>query len=377
MISERMVVNPALIRWARERAGYSLEAAEEHHRDIRAWESDTLGAHAKAPTYVQLESLADRFKVPVSVLFFPEPPDVPEPSRLFRTLPEREFAELPPRMHLLVRKAQAFQISLAELAVDRSPAQQSLLRAFRGRASDPVEVRAMLGVSLDDQRGWEDPATAFRKWRDALHEGGVFVFKDAFRQEDYCGFSLYDTDFPIVYVNSSRSATRQIFTLFHELAHLLHETSGLDPVPADVLDRLPVTSRKLEARCNRFAADFLLPPEELERLVAGEQPNESLAVRIAEDLNLSREMVFRHFLDRGWIHPEMYRNARERWNVPRPKSDGGGNANRTLVSYLGNRYLEMAFTAYYNNRLDQAGLAEALGVKPSRLPALERFLYAG
>ncbi len=40
--------------------------------------------------------------------------------------------------------------------------------------------------------------------------------------------------------------------------------------------------------------------------MADKQPSESAAVRIAEDLNLSREMVYRHFLDRGWISVEAY-----------------------------------------------------------------------
>lgn len=333
MTSDRMAINPDLIRWARERAGYSLEAAELHFRDIRAWES-----RGKAPTYVQLESVADRFKVPVSVLFFPEPPDVPEPSHSFRTLPEREFAGLPPRMHLLVRKAQAFQISLAELTEGRSRAGQPLLRGFRDGAPHPGEVRAILGVSLDAQRGWPDAPTAFREWRDALYEAGVFVFKDAFRQDDYCGFSIYDPELPVICVNSSRSATRQVFTLFHELGHLLYETSGLDPVPADVLDRLPAASQSVETRCNRFAADLLLPPAELDRLMADDQPGESAAVRIAGDLKLSREMVYRHFLDRGWISLEAYRDARERWSLPPARSGAGGDSNRTLVSYLGAQY---------------------------------------
>ena len=79
-------------------------------------------------------------------------------------------------------------------------------------------------------------------------------------------------------------------------------------MPADVLDRLPTASRSVEIRCNRFAADLLLPPAELDRLMADKQPSESAAVRIAvaEDLNLSREMVYRHFLDRGWISVEAY-----------------------------------------------------------------------
>ena len=372
MTSERMAINPDLIRWARKRAGYSLKAAEAHFRDIGAWES-----RQKAPTYVQLENVADRFGVPVSVLFFPEPPDVPEPSRSFRTLPEVEFAALPPRMHLLVRKAQAFQISLAELTEGRNPAEQPILRSSYGTGPDPEQVRARLGVSLADQRGWSDPATAFKEWRNALYDTGVFVFKDAFREPDYCGFSIYDDELPVIYVNSSQAATRQIFTLFHELGHLLHETSGLDPVPAEVLHRLPDPSRDVEIRCNRFAADLLLPPSELDRLMTSERPSESAAARIADDFNLSREMVYRHFLDRDWITQEAYQDARERWNVAPAKSGAGGDSNRTLVSYLGTQYLEMAFAQYYRNRLDQHGLAEALGVKPARLPKLESLLYAG
>ena len=372
MTSDRMAINPELIRWARERAGYSLEAAEVHFSDIGAWES-----RRKAPTYVQLEAVAERFKVPVSVLFFPEPPDVPEPSQSFRTLPEREFAALPPRIHLLVRKAQAFQIGLAELTAGRNPAGRSVLRGLHGKGPQPERARTVLGVSLGEQRRWDAPTAAFKGWRDALYEAGVFVFKDAFRQDDYCGFSLYDDEYPVIYVNSSRTPTRQIFTLFHELGHLLHETSGLDPVPGDLLRRLPGSDRDVEVSCNGFAADFLLPPSELDRLMASAEPSESTAVRIAGDLNVSCEMVYRRFLDRGWVTHEEYEDARGRWNVPPAGLGGGGNSNRTLVSYLGSQYLELAFAEYYRNRLDQSGLADALGVKPARLPKLERFLYAG
>jgi len=94
-------------------------------------------------------------------------------------LPEREFAVLPTRMHLLVRKAQAFQISLTELTGGPSPVEQPIFRALRGSAPDPEEVRAFLGVSLEDQGGWTDAPAAFREWRDALYETGVFIFKDA------------------------------------------------------------------------------------------------------------------------------------------------------------------------------------------------------
>ena len=83
-------------------------------------------------------------------------------------------------------------------------------------------------MSLANQYAWPDDETALKTWRKVLTDAGVFVFKDAFRVEGYSGFSLYDDEFPIIYVNNSATKTRQIFTLFHELAHLLFHTSGID-----------------------------------------------------------------------------------------------------------------------------------------------------
>ena len=93
----------------------------------------------------------------------------------------------------------------------------------------PARVREYLGVTLAQQTAWRDADEALKEWRRALHRVGIFVFKDAFREESFSGFSLYDDVFPIIYVNNSVPETRQIFTLFHELGHLLFHTSGIDP----------------------------------------------------------------------------------------------------------------------------------------------------
>ena len=66
-------INPDIVKWARERSGYTLqEVAKSLNRDVATisnWESG-----AAAPTYVQLEKLADKYKRPVAMFFFPEPP---------------------------------------------------------------------------------------------------------------------------------------------------------------------------------------------------------------------------------------------------------------------------------------------------------------
>ena len=88
-------INPTIIKWARERSGYTLrEVAKSLNRAVATisnWESG-----AAAPTYVQLEKLADKYKRPVALFFFPEPPQ--EPNFADRSaLRSFEIEQLDPR----------------------------------------------------------------------------------------------------------------------------------------------------------------------------------------------------------------------------------------------------------------------------------------
>ena len=38
-----------------------------------------------------------------------------------------------------------------------------------------------------------------------------------FHNDDYSQFSIYDNNFPLIYINNSMSISRQISTIFHEL----------------------------------------------------------------------------------------------------------------------------------------------------------------
>jgi Zn-dependent peptidase ImmA (M78 family) len=104
-----------------------------------------------------------------------------------------------------------------------------------------VQVREYLGVSMEEQHGWTDDDDALKRWREALFSAGIYVFKDAFRVEEFSGFCLYDDVFPLIYVNNSSTKTRQMFTLFHELAHLLFHTSGIDTIHDEFI---PPTMRR-------------------------------------------------------------------------------------------------------------------------------------
>ena len=373
MPTEPMPITPAVVTWARERAGFSVDAATTYFRRIAEWE-----AGEAFPSYPQLEKMAEKFKVPVAVFFFPEPPALPRIEETFRTLGPAQFAEIPPRVRLLLRKARAFQMGLEELNGGRNPAPRLITRDLAFRPTDRIEriaaeVRTHLGVTMEQQFAWADAGTALEEWRKVLLRVGVYVFKDSFREPDYSGFCLYDEEFPIIYVNNTTAKTRQIFTLFHELAHLLFHTSGVDTQGDGFVNELAGDNQRIEVICNRMTACLLVPEETFDAAFAGQAPTEATATELAQLFSVSREFVFRKFLDRDLITAADYDQAARRWADQGQRGSGGDHYN-TKIAYLGTEYINLAFQRFYQNRIDYNQLADILDTKPKNLTWLEEYV---
>ena len=107
-----------------------------------------------------------------------------------------------------------------------NPAESRIFRDLQARLDDSVtdlarRTREYLDINVETQASWSDSTTALEIWRDCIEDKGIFVFKDAFQNEFVDGFSLVHDQFPVIYLNNSRLHVRQIFSLLHELAHLL------------------------------------------------------------------------------------------------------------------------------------------------------------
>lgn len=373
MATDSMPITPAVLAWARQRAGYSIDAAEREFKNIAAWEAGDA-----APSYPQLEKLADVFRVPVAVFFFPEPPALPPIEQTFRTLGSEQIERIPPRIRLLLRKARAFQIRLEEL-FDRNPAPKLIIKDLSFSPDANVDniarqVREYLGVTLEDQFSWGDPEVAIKEWRRAFFDVGVYTFKDSFRAEGFSGFCLYHEEFPIIYVNNTATKTRQIFTMFHELAHLLFHTSGVDAIDDSYVDSLARDERQIEIICNKLAARLLVPEFAFKEALAGRQPTEAAAAELARRFAVSREVIFRGFLDRQLITAAQYDGATQRWNEQKKSGSKGGDPYNTKIAYLGDEYVTRAFQSFYQGRINSDQLADYLDVKPKNLARLEEYV---
>src|SRR3989344_7316158 len=174
-------INPKVLTWARERFGYTIdEAAQAAGRppsELKAWEAGT-----SVPTYAQLEKLAYKvYKRPIALFYFPSPPPEQDPEHAFRTLPDFEIEALLPDTRFLLRRAQALQLSLEELSGGTNQAEQIVFRDLRVSPDRSIvktaqRLREDLGVSMDRQASWSSNENAFKAWRAAMQDVGIYVF---------------------------------------------------------------------------------------------------------------------------------------------------------------------------------------------------------
>ena len=382
-------VNPKIIQWARERARYSLESvALKFKKDvsvIEKWESGE-----DFPTYSQLEKLAEIYKRPLALFFFPEPPLEAEEKQEFRTLPDFEIENLAADTIYALRQAKAMQLSLQEINNGINPSTKKIFQDISVSSRDDLrilaeQIRNYLNVTLEEQLTWNDQETALKKWRSAVEEAGIFIFKRSFKQREISGFCLIDIEFPIIYLNNSTEKSRQIFTIFHELAHILLQTNGITKSDDRYINSLQGANKSIEIFCNKFAAEFLLPnhvfSEIIRETIVNVNDNDKIISKISSDYKVSREVVLRKLLDNNLISQKEYTlKVREWYSEQVGKSQdknkqSGGDYYANQATYLGENYLKLVFNKYYQGQYDIERVADYLNIKKvATVEKLEQYL---
>lgn len=378
-------VNPAILRWARERAGLTPEAvAESLSKDvevINAWESG-----AAAPTFRQLQVLASRtYRRPVAMFFFSDIPDEEDLQTEFRTLPASEFAAFDPDTRFALREARARQLALAELAMGFERDRPLITDVISASPGDPTaaltqRVRRALGVSLERQQGWRTLDQALKEWRSVIEDAGVYVFKRPFKQREVSGFCLDHERFPVIVINNSTSHSRQIFTLFHELGHLLYGLSGVTTEDQDYLGSLDPQLQQLEVACNRFAAEFLVPSVGFPWHFFEGRDLDPAVGEVADLFKVSRHVILRRLLDHGRISQALYQRKASDWEEDfyrdyQGTSGGSYYANQGV--YLSEGFVALAFHQYHSGRIGLSDLADYLGMKARNVGKFEDFVLRG
>jgi Zn-dependent peptidase ImmA (M78 family)/transcriptional regulator with XRE-family HTH domain len=374
-------LNPEILKWARQSCGRTLEeVASSLNKEVETiirWESGE-----ESPTYVQLEKLAYKlYKRPLAIFFFPNPPREADPSQSFRTLPQMEMETLAPDTLFAIREAKAMQLTLLELNEGVNPSQHKILHDIvvkKNEAAGEVAagLRTYLEVSLQEQMEWKSHDDALKRWREVVQQKGVFVFKRSFEQKDISGFCLDDALFPVIYLNNGTSFSRQIFSLFHELSHLMLKSNSISKLDFRSIEALPRQERETEYFCNKIASEFLVPSADFKERIKNQIINENSIAKLANQYKVSREVIYRKLLQLNKIGKDQYEKRRDEWNRDARRGGGkGGNYYATQAAYLGDSFIKLAFSGYYQGKYSIEQLADHLNIKAKNVPALEHFVF--
>lgn len=385
-------VKPALLAWARTSARLSPAALAKKLKvdvtTIEAWERGD-----SAPTISKLRELAQACARPLLVFYLPEPPKDFDPIKDYRRLDATLAPPDSSRLALEIRRAQQRREAAVELArlLDDSPPALGLDTG----ADEPAEavasrVRARLGITVEMQTSWRDSSKALRMWRVALERLGILVFQmSRVPVHDVRGFSLGASPFPVIVVNGADSDNGRIFSLMHELGHVILGEGGQCRVRAEDegLDR----SGRVEAYCNAFAGEILVPREALlgHRLVRDhgtKRWSDADLDELARTFSVSRVVIARRLLVLGRASQAFYEEVHDRYATfddgrPKPKrkegKEGGPDYYRVQVAALGRGYIRLVFSGLAEGRISELDAADYLGVKTKGFAQLKEEAFRG
>jgi Zn-dependent peptidase ImmA (M78 family) len=363
-------INIEVLIWARERAGFSQEDIAVSLPRIVEWE-----AGRDYPTYSQLDTLSQKYKRPLAMFFFSRIPEEEVIESSFRSDSANQVEFLNPKIHYLLKKAKFFQSSLSELQESKTnfDSNNSMAALKESISIDKMVefAREYLKVSLEDQKSWRSSEKAFEKWRKVFVDIGVYTFKDAFNDDSFSGFCIYDEKYPVIYINNSTTSTRQIFTLFHEIAHIFFKLNHIDAIN-DEYERVSSDASNIEILCNKFAAEFLVPSNDLLVQLRGvNRFDESLIDKLSKIYSVSREVIVRKIYGLKLIDKTMFDLIVGRLQASNRSSSGGMYYN-TQLAYLGKQYVGLVLKHYHQNRITASVASQYLDIKPKNFEKFEQ-----
>lgn len=128
-------------------------------------------------------------------------------------------------------------------------------------------------------------------------------------------------------INNSMSFARQIFTLFHELYHLISDTSGAEIIRDDFYVALDPAQEQAERACDVFANSFLIPHDDFVVELEKQPLTEDHIEHLAKLYSVSREAIMYTLLKMRRITSADYDALREisYGEATRNQKQPGGN----------------------------------------------------
>ena len=379
-------VNPSMLRWAREDAGFSLVEAAMQAKlaGCRATKerpgidpAERLGMLERGELGVTrnlLATLSKLYRRPEIFFFLSKPPHKKDLLLDYRTVGSVAPQDSP-EFAALKRRVVNIQRSLKQLAEEQNSPPLPFVGTINLFTSVKVAVeciRAVIGGDLRKSRRTWSADAYFKELRKKVHEAGVFVIligdlgshHSKIPVEIFRGMAISCSRAPIIVINPNDAVTGRIFTLIHELCHVLLGVSVISNSDVPVISK---EARQEEQFCHAVAAEFLVPAEDLAKENFGDKAPPVFDT-LGKQYGVSAAVIARRARDLKLISNEDFNKVTPIFMARRPKERSGQpNPNVTAKSYLGDKLVSTLVGAAYEGKIDISDAVYLLNLSTSRI----------
>ena len=377
-------IEPSTLRWAREEMGLDLQQAADKMKkpveQLRAWESGTHGIQLS-----DARALAEKYKVSIQLLYLKKIPDewMVEKPKDFRRKNRREAYSY--QLCMAIRDARIRQSWMREYLQDENEKPLDWVGSFSGQNNTTHIanwVLQWLGIDRQKISDFTDDKEALSYWIGKFEDKGIIVSANSthaahkIAHAEYSGLVLYDNYAPLILLNPIDSPARRIFTLVHELAHLLLDTnSGVSQIDFRQQD---AGYDPVETKCNRIASMVLINDAEILSRWDEKENIEVTIHALASNLKISHSAIAVKLKDLGFIEQArldalLGEYHRLYFEAQRNRSHRGISVpDKSVLDRCGALLTKRVLTAYEQGSINATEIYDVLGIKLQHLGKLSK-----
>ena len=353
-------INNHVLRLARERINLDLVSAS---KKIGISNPEILELAEKGErkiTFKQAERAAHVYDIPLAYFYFEDIPEDDFPLLDYRLHPDAVGKNLKPSLMKDIFKAIRRRDTILELSRELGSEQKkfSLSCDLENNPEEVgISVRSLLPINLftPKSKRVSNVIDFFE------NEFGIYVVQVGGARhtkvdyEDFDGAAIYFDNLPIIIINThERGHNRQIFTLFHELSHLMLKNRVITDFYSGAETGASQSIQSIETFCNKVSASVLVPQEQLLGTFDGENYS-----NLSNMFKVSREVVVIRLRNLGAIsqekcdlllkqfQDEFLKSYREK----NSSSSSGPNPNTITLRNMGNLFTNIIRESFSDGKI--------------------------
>lgn len=377
-------INCEMLKWARERTPLKIDEIPMRMKEFSSEEVENWESGTEYPSISQAKKLCNLYDIPLAALYLSKIPDYEDKTFIDRrtykdNLDGRISYELWKEIN---RLKSCRECTLEFLDLDKYKNVFKDINPNSSISDISTQIREIFCVETPFKNKSAYSNKAFNYFRNKIESKGIMVLQiDNISIKEIRGISLNYEVLPVIAVNKKDSDRAKVFTLFHEIAHLVRRTSNICLI--DFNER----EDEEEKICNNVAANILIPEMSLDFILNGKELSDDKVITYLSDrYAVSKFVIIKRLYDLNIIDFVLYKSKYEKYlevfnEIKELKKKQGQKIivtqDKKLINTSGKLYPKIILDAYYEGKISFGEVCNTLGINSHYIDKVERMVMLG